>query len=102
VPVVALGLGLVVLLLPLVGMAQVPQASERVRGLLVAVEAPTLGQLPVVVLRADDGRDLRLRLDPRVDVPLDHLQEHVVMAWPVIVDYVSDADGGLALRIDDG
>jgi hypothetical protein len=75
---------------------------ERVRGLVIAVEAQSIARAEVITVRADDGRELRFRLDAAVDVTPGHLREHMTLAEPVVVTYRPDGDGLLALRVDDG
>ena len=75
---------------------------ERVRGVIVAVEARLVAQAESVTVRTDDGRELVFRVDPAVDVSPGHLREHMTLAEPVLVTYRVEGDGLLALRIDDG
>jgi hypothetical protein len=75
---------------------------ERVRGLIIAIEARSIAQADAVTVRTDDGRELVFRVDPAVDVSPGHLREHMTLAEPVVVTYQMEGDGLLAVRIDDG
>ena len=74
---------------------------RQARGLIVNVQARSIAAVEGITLRADDGRELMLRVDPGVDVTPGHLREHMTLGEPVLVTYQQTADGLVATRIDD-
>jgi hypothetical protein len=95
---------LALLLLVLCGTACQAHAEagpRQVRGLILNVQARSIAQAEAITLRADDGREVVLRVDPGVEMPPGHLREHMALGEPVLVTYQQTPDGLLATRIDD-
>ncbi len=93
--------GLALLLLAATA-CQARAGPERVRGLVIAVEAHSLARADRLTLRTEDGRELVFLVDASVDWTPGHLREHMVLGAPVIVEYVSRPEGLVAVRLDDG
>ncbi len=81
---------------------QARSGPERVRGLVIAVEAHSLARADRLTLRTEDGRELVFTVDASVDWTPGHLREHMALGAPVIVEYVARPEGLVAVRIDDG
>lgn len=75
---------------------------QWVRGRVIDVQARSIAQVTSVTVRADDGRELTFRVDPSVEVTPGHLREHMTLGEPVVVRYRVEANGLLAIAIDDG
>jgi hypothetical protein len=93
--------GLALLLLAVVA-CQGPALPERVRGVVVSVEAQSLARADSVTVRAADGREYRFRVHPAVSWTPGHLREHMALGEPIVVDFTREPDGLVAVRIDDG
>ena len=81
--------------------AHAETAPRQARGLIVNVQARSIATAEAITLRADDGRELVLRVDASADVTPGHLREHMTLGEPVLVTYQQTADGLVATRIDD-
>jgi hypothetical protein len=75
---------------------------ERVRGVVVAVDARSIARADGLTVRAEGGQEYHLRVDPSVDWTPGHLREHMALGEPIVVEFRRQADGLLATRIDDG
>jgi hypothetical protein len=75
---------------------------ERVRGVVVGVEARSIARADGLTLRAAGGQEYHFRVDPGVDWTPGHLREHMALAEPIVVEFTRQSDGLLATRIDDG
>jgi hypothetical protein len=82
-------------------LAHAQTGPQQARGLVVNVQARSITETEAITLRADDGRELTLRVDRGVDMTPGHLREHMTLALPVLVTYEQTPDGWLATRIDD-
>jgi hypothetical protein len=85
-----------------VGLACNLAPPRTVRGVVLSVEATTPARATAITLRADNGEDYRLQVDPTVDWTPGHLREHMALGQPVVVELARGADGLVAVRIDDG
>src|SRR5437763_12319611 len=52
---------------------------HQARGLIANVQARSIAETEGITLRADDGRELSIRVDPSVDVTPGHLREHMTL-----------------------
>jgi len=93
----------VLILAALLGACQTQPGPERVRGIVIAVQASSLARADAITIRTDDGRELTFRVDPGVDMTPGHLREHMTLGEPVVVEFTRSPDGSaLAVRIQDG
>jgi hypothetical protein len=74
---------------------------NRVRGVVIGVEARSLARADRLVLRTEEGRQLTLDVAPEVSWTPGHLREHMAQGEPVVIEYRADGDGLLVVRIDD-
>lgn len=99
-----LGLSLLVLIatIGVAGCRAHAQAGpQTAKGLIVNVQARSIAETEAITLRADDGRELVLRVDRGVDFTPGHLREHMALGQPVVVTFEPTPDGLLAVKIDD-
>ena len=79
----------------------------QARGVLIAVQARSLNDTDSMTLRDQAGRVQVFRVSPQVAAAPEHpttgshLREHMALGLPVIVDYVAEPSGPLAVRITD-
>jgi hypothetical protein len=90
------------LLLLLTAACQPSGPPSPFRGVVIAVDARSVARADTVTVRADDGREYRLRVDPAVPVTPGHLREHMALGEPVLVEYRREGNELVAIRIDDG
>jgi len=94
-----LGLGFII------GCSNVGESS--VRGILVGVEARSIVVAEQIRLRDDQGTVWTFRVDPEVATNREepqsasHLRQHMIAGDPMIVRYRAEADGLLAVRVQD-
>jgi hypothetical protein len=81
---------------------QTRPATEQVRGVLTAMDADFAAVAVLITVRADDGRELRLQVDRHAETTMAFLRDAVDLGWPVVVEYVPEGDGGLAVRVTRG
>jgi hypothetical protein len=93
-----LGCALTVLL----GGCQPTASTQQVRGVVIAVEPLSVARAAGVTVRSVDGRELRFAVAAEVSVTPGHLREHMAQGEPVIVEYRTQGNELLAIRIDDG
>jgi hypothetical protein len=82
----------------------VPPGAEQMTGVVVAVDAVSLGDVRGFTLRRPGGElvEFSLReLENGAEFPPSHLAEHQATAEPVVVVFRSEEDDRLALRIED-
>jgi len=75
---------------------------ERVRGVVVGVEARSIARADGLTLSAAGGQEYHFRVDSGVDWTPGHLREHMALAEPILVEFTRQSDGLVATRIDDG
>jgi hypothetical protein len=93
----------VLILAVVLGACRGQAGPERVRGIVIAVQASSLARADAITIRTDDGRELTLRVEPGVDMTPGHLREHMTLGEPVVVEYTRAPDGSaVAVRIEDG
>ncbi|HVM31095.1 MAG TPA: hypothetical protein VM305_10065 [Candidatus Limnocylindrales bacterium] len=85
--------------------AQPHALTERIGGVVVAVDGPDLARVDNFTLRTDDGRTLAFEVEVLAltdgGKPAPHLREHLASGEPVEVEY-RDAGGRLlAVRYRD-
>jgi len=74
----------------------------QARGVVVAVDGPSLGQVDTFSLRTPDGVMLTFSVE-RLELngggkPAPHLREHLLDGLPIVVDYRVDDGRHVALR----
>ena len=81
---------------------QLAPSTQRVRGVILAVEPQSVARAGAVTVRTVDGRELRFVVAAEVPWTPGHLREHMASGEAVLVEYRTQGDDLLALRIDDG
>lgn len=92
------------ILLGVVGWFATQRAREsQVRGIVTSVEARDIGHTAAIMLRTQDGRQIRFLIDPSVDAKWTpgHLRDHMTFAQPVTIFYRQTGDTLVAYRIVD-
>ena len=89
---------LLVLLLTLV--ACQPR-TRTVHGVVIDLQARDLAHAEAVSVRLDDGTEMRFKVADTVLFSASHLRQHMVFAEPVTVTYEEQAEGPLAVDIQD-
>jgi hypothetical protein len=75
--------------------------EARVRGLITSVQARDIGHAEAITIRTEDGRELRLQVDPQVEMTPGHMREHMTFGEPVTVYYRRSGTSLIAVRVTD-
>lgn len=71
---------------------------------MVAVDGNSIGSVDQVTIRSSDGTTMQFnveRLDVNTGLPAVHLREHLASGVPVVIEYVVEGGGNVALRYND-
>lgn len=84
-----------------------PAEVREARGILLDVQSRDLTQAETVTLRSDAGSVQVFRVsgevarDPQHPNPASHLRQHMTVADPLVIRYLSEPEGPLAIQIID-
>lgn len=102
---VLVAVGIALLALAVVVATTLTRPAERTEtGIVVAVDAASLGDVRGFTLRTTDGRSIDFglgRLENGSQFPPSHLAEHRATSQPIIVIYREEAGARLAVRLED-
>jgi hypothetical protein len=103
--VVAGGVAIAVLAVAIVLLTTLGRPADRTEtGVVIAVDAISLGDVRGFTLRTTDGRSVDFTLgalENAAEFPPGHLAEHQATATPIVVTYRDEGGGRVAVRIVD-
>jgi hypothetical protein len=80
---------------------QSPANSRVARGLIIDLRTRDVAHADSIVLQAESGEVIHLKVADSVQFTPGHLRDHMLSAEPVTVTYVNSPDGALATVITD-
>ena len=78
---------------------------QQETGIVISVDSPAFGRVDGFELLTPDGRTVAFdttELAFRPEFPAPHLNEHRLLADPIVVTYRTDGDRQVVTQLDDG
>lgn len=102
---VSVGVGIALVAVAIVVATSFARPGPRTEtGVVIAVEAVSLGDVRGFTLRTTDGRSVDFALgmlENASQFPPSHLAEHQATSQPILVTYRDEGDARVAVRLDD-
>ena len=75
--------------------------AKQVRGQIVAVVARNIAEIELLTIRDDAGQEYTFTTEGFVEFTPSHLKEHQLFGQPVLVKYLEQGGGLVAVEIGD-